>query len=129
MQRTLQKSLSKEEQLAWHMMCPSNHNQVSKHFSASICCLKCQWLIELAVHWVYCSYPDFYSSMYTLTLVCKFSILFSIHFMLLPRRIHLLIKSFLSLQSLPSFSWPWYLIQGWYYWKKLQFSIAVLCLN
>ena len=56
------------------------------------------------------------------------TVLYTFH-ILLPRRIHLLIKSFLSLQSLPSFSWPWYLIQGWYYWKKWQFSIAVLCLN
>ena len=54
-----------------------------------------------------------------ITVVCKTSTLFSVHFLRLTRRICRTIKSSLNMRSPPTISWPQNLIQGCYCWEKL----------
>ena len=59
-------------------------------------------------------YPDI-SMCFLLTALCAFD-------MVLIKRIFLTIMSFFSLWLFPSFSWPKYVIQGWYCKEKLDAS-------
>ena len=64
---------------------------------------------------------DFCAFLWTvniLTSVCISSILFSINFKVLLRRIWPIIKSFFRLWSFPLFLWPNCLTLGWYCWEN-----------
>ena len=61
----------------------------------------------------------------TLTSVCTFSILFFLHFLRCWQGEFLkTIKGFSSMWSFPLFSWPYYLIWGWYCTEKLDASLS-----
>ena len=65
-------------------------------------------------------------TIYTPTSVCISSIVFYIHLLMCLQgdQICLKIKKFFSWLSFPLFSWPYCLIQGWYWKEKLDASYS-----
>ena len=89
-------------------------------------CLTCYTLLVDLLHiWfpsstLCCQTMLMIDLIYALTSVCIFSILFFIHFLKCWQGEFVLgLKNFFSWWSFHLFSWPWYVIQGWYCKEKL----------
>ena len=89
-------------------------------------CLTCYTLLADLLHiWfpsstLCCQTMLMIDLIYALTSVCIFSILFFIHFLKCWQGEFVLgLKNFFSWWSFHLFSWPWYVIQGWYCKEKL----------
>ena len=89
-------------------------------------CLTCYTLLADLLHiWfpssiLCCQTMLMINLIYALTSVCIFLILFFIHFLKCWQGEFVLgLKNFFSWWSFHLFSWPWYVIQGWYCKEKL----------